>query len=112
MEQKRVSYKVAKAINEAGYPQKGHVFYVRHGEELIDCPKYIELENAIYAPTYFDVWLWLWRKKDMRIKDTHDGAVWVWIGNESHRYIEVGTKDPEEAIIATIDYLVDNNLIK
>ncbi len=88
MEQKRVSYTVAKAIKEAGYPQ--------YENELEGVPK------VLYVPTYFDVWLWLWREKELTRM-----AIWDKIADIKGNYF-----DPEEAIIAAIDYLVDNNLIK
>lgn len=110
MEQKRVSFKVAKAIKEAGYPQdiwKCNWFYSEDGELLnISNTGYYEFP----APTYLDVWLWLW-KKNIRIyvKDFFGGLV---VSESSSGYDSVSYTEPEEAIIAAIEYLVDNTLIK
>lgn len=63
MELKRVSFKVAKAIKEAGYPQYGSCeeFYDSCGH-IVD--KMCHISKLIYPrPTYLKVWLWLWRKK-------------------------------------------------
>lgn len=121
MDQKRVSFEVAKAIKEAGYPQS---FY---------CPQYKEngeLENGftdlgegcIYAPTYIDVWLWLWREKKKSISiicDEDDRLEANWYVNAEKLIGGIGSfteqvffEDPEDAIIAAIEYLVDNDLVK
>lgn len=103
MEQKRVSFNVAKAIKEAGYPQD-------ECEEL----KMRGLPEHIDIPTYFDVWLWLWRKKKIYIDICSEyGKIDVSIWYEDNEYYyECDFTDPEEAIIEAIDYLVTNNLIK
>lgn len=110
MGQKRVSFKVAKAIKNAGYPQS------------IYCPQYKEngeLENGftdlgegyIYAPTYLDVWLWLWGEKKVAVPITcNKEERWSSYGLFSSIYEDYPC--PEEAIIAAIEYLVDNNLLK
>lgn len=113
MERKRVSFKVAKAIKENGYPQdeteykytkEGNIFVPRNrGED----EKYSECD----APTYLDVWLWLWREKKLEIEVFNDG-----VGLTSQVRMQgrpqFFNKDPEESIIAAIEYLVDNDLIK
>lgn len=98
---KRVSFKVAKAIKEAGYPQDelknpdSHWFY----DEETKCD--------ILRVTYLEVWLWLWREKKIRINCNYDKynlpPTW-WCNNEDTSNFD----DPEEAIIAAIEYLVDN----
>lgn len=109
---KRVSFKVAKALKEAGYPPlKADWSYGAKSGELVHFVD--DADYVVSAPYVMVVWLWLWREKGIRIKDTYDGAVWVWTNNnESSRYIEVGTKDPEEAIASAIEYLVNENLLK
>lgn len=110
---KRVSFEVAKYIKEVGYPQDINVIdgYDIHGGETVI---YSSSKKCEYiAPTYLDVWLWLWREKGIYIKDTYDGAVWVWGDKiKSPIYIEVQTKDPEESIKRAIAYLVENKLLK
>lgn len=149
---KRVSFKVAKAIKDAGYPQidkdRGYVVSnnikwwkyddssysdsatvngVKIAENNIigllveDIPwqdrgygcKYYTYET-IAAPTYLEVWLWLWREKKYCIGvlfDDGNCAVEIWQNKSFMRDFEEKF-DPEEAIIATIEYLVENNLIK
>lgn len=98
MAQKRVPFKVAKALKEAGYPQND----------------YDEMIGSITKPTYIDVWLWLWMEKKIRIElvidDITDKS--YPIVNRQHDWLFDSDEDPEESIIAAIDYLADNNLIK
>ena len=102
---KRVSFEVAKAIKDAGYPQENcSLYYNKYG--AID--GYLGHNTAI--PYVMEAWLWLWREKK------------IYFGIESESYPHLGTclndyedmpyLDPEEAIIAAIEYLVTNNLIK
>lgn len=113
---KRVSFKVAKAIKEAGYPQYGHCeeFYDSHGNVV---SKMCDMHKLVYPrPTYIEVWLWLWREKKIKtllspvFDDDGNDRDKVWIAIEAKEFDEYD--DPEEAIIAAIEYLVDNNLIK
>lgn len=119
MEQKRVSFKIAKAIKEAGYPQSRYEeFYVeRDYNSFRTCVLYEPCNTTISseipfitAPTYFEVWLWLWREKEIYLgidaeSYPHDGTC-----VPSH--IDAPFLDPEDALEAEINYLVDNNLIK
>lgn len=117
MEQKRVSFKIAKAIKEAGYPQEydGIIcsfdmpYYNKEGEQFV--PRVANKERFATCPTYTDVWFWLWREKKIRIhiKDFYGGLD---VSESLSSYNSVNYSDPEEAIIAAIEYLVDNDLIK
>lgn len=67
--------------------------------------------------SYMDMWLWLWRVKKIFIEpsihfDSIKGYYFTAfiISNDLSKHIE--ESDPEEAIIAAINYLVENNLIK
>lgn len=106
---KRVSFKVAKAIKEAGYPQNYSFnvsVYDKEGKEVAIGDTDIPLNcEAILAPAYLEVGLWLWREKDIYC-EIKDGYLYV-AGDELECY-----NDPEEAIIEAIEYLVDNDLIK
>lgn len=97
---KEVSFKVAKAIKEAGYPQVGYYWYSPQG---VECYSESDLDEVGYvsAPTYIDVWLWLWREKGIPIQIDY-----AFCG------IDCQINDPEEAIISAIEYLADNDLIK
>lgn len=116
MEQRRVSFRVAKAIKEAGYPQYNQPiteigWYNKAGVYTNQLPTFWKGDDMFVAvaPTYLDVWLWLWREKGVIIKITQY-TCYVSIGNKF--FSGVPKKDPEEAIIAAIDDLVDNDLIK
>lgn len=113
MELKRVSFKVAKSIKDAGYPQGPLPFYDISGdlwEDGISDHFYF----PCFAPTYMEVWLWLWREKRFPIdaecmeKLQKEVAPNMWEnGILTERY-----DDPEEAIISAIDHIVENDLIK
>lgn len=130
---KIVSFNVAKAIKEAGYPQgdknsgltsvypledhdDNYTPYTRIGKLTTNyqCQTFRMLTEIpfVVAPTYLDVWLWLWRKKNIHIDidyDSYSEGAKSFDNKTLEEYIK---DDPEEAIIATIEYLVENNLIK
>lgn len=125
---KRVSYKVAKSIKEAGYPlerfqtvsrkqfEAGHGYKYSTDESFYsESPSVLHPEdnNTIdiyYCPTYLEVWLWLWREKKIGIDVSFLDNKKVCSINPYYRAIELN--DPEESIITTIEYLVDNDYIK
>lgn len=99
----RVSFKVAKAIREAGYPQN------------YEKDSYTNLNGGIWVkPTYMEVWLWLWKEKGIFIDVDHrrNEIVSVTIYTTDDYITELYENTPEEAIIAAINYLVENDLIK
>lgn len=104
---KRVSFKVAKALKEAGYPQE-------------NCDEYLNKYGAIdfylghntARPTYLEAWLWLCREKRMLLSIQEFCGEWNVYSPQAHGHIAEHYADPEEAIINAIDHLVDNNLIK
>lgn len=108
VEQKRVTFEVAKAIKEAGYPQniKECPFYNEEGTLLggdYDFWKFSKKFSLFYiVPTYLSVWLWLWREKHIAIEADYSFA-----NNDRKDF-----NDPEETIIAAIEYLVENKLLK
>lgn len=116
---KRVSFSVAKAIKEAGYPQdKGEYYYsytghLFHEKEADDEETESLFFDASYDPFVLEVWLWLWREKKFEIvlDVCNDGLVSV---DEYEIGMHSGYlyNDPEEAIEKAIEYLVDNDLIK
>lgn len=122
MTQKLVTYKIAKALKEAGYPQEFNVFggTTCHykNENTIQYHSAIgSYENVeCAAPTYTSAWLWLWKEKKICINcnlDKYNLIPQWWCNNENGiSYNTPNFDDPEEAIIATIEYLVENNLIK
>ena len=111
---KRCSFKVARALKEAGYPQYGSCdeYYNQEGHVV---SKFCDINKLIYpAPTYLEVWIWLWKVKKIKLMPT---PIFNEIYNDINKvgivapscYIEAN--DPEEAIEKAVDYLVDNNLI-
>lgn len=105
---KIVSFKVAKAIKEAGYPQGAeNTAYYNENGVLIKPFVYNGGDEIADAPTYLDAWLWLWREKNIQIQNEFDSAN-IWPIGVSISYYA----DPEEAIEAAIEYLADNDLIK
>lgn len=108
----QVSFKVAKALKEAGYSQKygeGTMCYAEDGTYFEHDSSIEEYFPEIFciAPTYLDVWLWLWRERGIRIHNEYKKVIIMPMGV----LIEC-ENDPEKSIAAAIEYLIDNNLIK
>lgn len=126
---KKVSFKVAKAIKEAGYPdtfitdENENQIYVLFSDEPYN---YLTYQSAsiqgylnewyltrlniewYFAPTYLEVWLWLWREKKINVTPEYDQISGLF---SSCGFSE--REDPEEAIEAAIEFLVNNsNLIR
>lgn len=123
MEQKRVSYKIAKALKVSNYPKEDNsITYIYCDGELMSLKVFYskgrDFEELLNAPTYLDVWLWLWRTKGFYIDIAHyynSDEVTIWDNNYNKiKSIECMGKyrDPEEVIEKAIEYLVDNDLIK
>lgn len=109
-----VSFEVAMAIRKAGYPPlKADWSYGATTKELVH---FVDDDDyVISAPTYLDVWLWLWREKNIKIDiDYIVGQCSIY--DIAYNLIYTQTfqtfADPEEAIIAAIESLVENDLIK
>ena len=117
---KIVSLKVANAIREAGYPQdrSSNCYNACTGEfHYTSCSdSWLKDGDYIDAPTYLEVWLWLWREKKICINcklDKYNLLPMWWCTNEDDiNYNTPNFNDPEEAIISIIEYLVDNKLLK
>ena len=134
---KRVSFNVAKAIKILGFHDATNHFYsdgyddednpkhefvlcgasiptfVQDWNDVNKHPEYDKTHidywrNVWSAPTYLEVWLWLWREKGICI-EIKDNLYHITAKVQNQRF---HGEDPEEAIIAAIDYLVDNDLIK
>lgn len=126
---KKVSFKIAQAIKKAGYPLERFQTVSREQFEAgfgykystdknfySESPSILHPEDndtidMYYCPTYIEVWLWLWREKDLRIQPTQFNRCYIQNHNSSYHY-EFECDDPEEAIATSIEYLIDNNLIK
>lgn len=108
-ELKRVSFAVAKAIREAGYPQDDLSFwYDANGVVFAIRPK--EGTEYYVAPEYLKIWLWLCNH-NIPINVTYDLIRKRYVAKFNANDYFVG-KDPEEAIKSAIEYLVTNKLLK
>ena len=61
--------------------------------------------------TYIDVWLWLWRKKNIRIIIDENNVVYVWKDDKGLCSYSVGADDPEILIESAIDDIIDNSYL-
>lgn len=107
---KIVSFEVAKIIKEAGYPQDRQRYQYGYEGNLVDLVRDGGICYGPVAPTYLDVWLWLWREKKVYFgvnaeEYPHDGMC-------INDYEDRPYADPEEAIENAIMFLVKNDLIK
>lgn len=128
---KIVSFEIAKALKEVGYPQDRQRYQYGYEGNLVDLVRDGGICYGPVAPTYLEVWLWLWRKKKYRILLSASNQRW----DEVHGVVDgvdgivetswhrglpgydatnhrANNTDPEKAIEQAIEYLVDNNLIK
>lgn len=110
MKQKKVSFEVAKHLEEVGYPQSQFAPQYKENGELEN--GFTDLgEGCVYAPTYLDVWLWLFNEKNIVIEPKcriNDNGNYYW----ENGWIDCTYYDQEEAIVAAIEYIVKDNLIK
>lgn len=111
---KRVSFKVAKALKEVGYPQRfiDCAYYEDNKLHHIEDP-YKNCRTIIaYAPTYIEAWLWLWREKKIYITFCEHGGGAICSMSNGKSIFNFSNEDPEESIIEAIRYLIDNDLLK
>lgn len=116
---KIVSFEIAKAIKDAGY-DNNHMrglYYNDKGESLIVTNITDLLEYDIPAPTYIDVWLWLWQNKGIyidtkRVFTTEGIRVFCTVSYGVNLYYVQYRINPEEAIIAAIQYIVEHQILK
>ena len=122
---KKVSFKVAKAIKEAGYPQDNHTAIYLEDGSCIYTGGLLDTGSSIYYKivSYIEVWLWLWQEKGIKLEVHHpidldkpnffdEERVYCATGYDVAYADECEYANPEDAIVAAIDCLVENNLIK
>lgn len=119
---KLVSFEIAKALKEAGYPQDYIEYYYDYNECMQKRDRcYVNCQCV--APTYIDVWFWLWREKKIAIGCAYKETYKHWCANANinagndedliiRKYSSGSCNDPEEAIIAAIQYIVEHQLLK
>lgn len=128
MKQQLASFEVVKAIKEAGYPlvrymtlsreqfEAGHGYkYSKDEYYYSESPSILHPEDndtidMYFRPTYIEIWLWLCKKKNFKFELKYNECSCCWHCYWDY-YFECGS-DPESAIVAAIEYLVTNNLIK
>lgn len=114
---KRVSFNVAKAIKEAGFSQEGNAHSTYYDEQHKETfvPFECNRSRDYLAPTYMEVWFWLWEEKKITIDIVAlaggSCGAFIWKFGERLK-VQIKFESPEEAITATIEYLVENDLIK
>lgn len=123
---KRVTFEIAKTIKDAGYPQDSQPiteigWYNRARTYTKELPQFWEGDDTFVAvaPTYLEVWLWLWREGRicLEIEKLYAPESYIQRGcvcgtEQCEGFYTPEVADPEEAIIAAITYLVDNDKIK
>lgn len=75
---KRVSFETAKWLKANGYPQEQtEGVYNIDGDwvGILTLKDSASFYDTVDAPTYMDVWLWLWREKNIRIMVNDSGIV-------------------------------------
>ena len=114
---KHVSYKVAKAIKEAGFPQDVTPYqYVtkdystfKEGEVIDSFFQCAAGDNVIDMPSVLEAWLWLWREKQIIIKVT---GCCCFIEINGVLKSGIPDKEPEEMIAKNIEWLVQKGWIR
>lgn len=116
-----ISFKVAKKIFELGYfaETDTNVKIVEVFEKDGKCMSTGVMKGSNMSTTmectttFLDVWLWLWRKKNIHVIIDENDVVYVWKGDREVCSYSIGTDDPEIMIEAAIeDIICDINLIK
>lgn len=115
MEQKLVTFELAKVLKSSGFPQEARgpycPLYTQNGElvgSIYHRPFSVEERPLILAPTYFDVGRWLWDEKDIKImpQSQHRDLI-VKQGSVTFRYCGEFA-DLEEAIVIGVNFVMLN----
>ena len=109
----RVTAKVAKALKETGYPIE--IKSIEEAEKLGWQGKAFFTGTCTCGlrPYAVEVWLWLWRKKKIiaDIGSNERGilaSIWTSEMDKIWDNMSINYSDPEEAIIWSIEYLVEH----
>lgn len=111
-----ISFKVAKKLFELGYftdtdtVMKTIDIFEKDGKCMLTRVKNVgNMRTTMECTTTFlDVWLWLWRKKNIRIIIDENDVVYVWKGDREVGSYSIGSDDPEILIGAAIDDIIDD----
>ena len=116
-----ISFKVAREIFNLGYfaetdtDMKTIDIFEKDGKCMLT--RVMNIDNMRTTmecmTTVLDVWLWLWRKKNIRIIIDENDVVYVWKGDREVGSYSIGLDDPEMLIEAAIeDIIFDIDVIK
>lgn len=120
---KKVSFEVAKTIKKVEYPQgntdecyltANHNEFYKIGQIVDNADREwaVLTKHLADAPTYFEVWTWLWQEKDIHIEIIDSKITKQCYATINDEKDTILFNSVEEAIIAAIEYLVENDLIK
>ena len=111
-----ISFKVAKKLFELGYfadtdtVMKTIDIFEKDGKCVLTRVKNVgNMRTTMECmTTVLDVWLWLWRKKNIRIIIDENDVVYVWKGDREVCSYSIGLDEPEFLIEAVIDDIIDD----
>ena len=111
-----ISFKVAKKLFELGYftdtdtVMKTIDIFKKDGKCMLTRVKNVgNMRTTMECmTTVLDVWLWLWRKKNIRIIIDENAVVYVRKGDREVCSYSIGSDDPEFLIGAAIDDIIDD----
>ena len=114
-----ISFKVAKKLFELGYftdtdtVMKTIDIFEKDGKCMLTRVKNVgNMRTTMECmTTVLDVWLWLWRKFNIRIIIDENNVVYVWKGDREVGSYSIGLYDPEALIEAAIEDIVDNSYL-
>lgn len=133
---KTVKFELAKILKYIGFPQGNseRVYLLSNYDKMIEGfiikKDKAPIEITADIPTYFEVWNWLWTENKFRILLSASNQRWNEVhgivtgingivpmsyhtGEESYKATDhySNYKNPEEAIVGAIDYLVEKGFL-
>ena len=111
-----ISFKVAREIFNLGYfaetdtDMKTIDIFEKDGKCMLTRVKNVgDMRTTMQCMTsVLDVWLWLWRKFNIRIIIDENSVVYAWKGDREVGSYSIGSDDPEFLIGAAIDDIIDD----
>lgn len=104
-----VSFDVANALKDLGYPQTGNGATYKEDGTLEN--GFTDLgEGAVDAPSYLEAWIWLWGE-GVHIDVNYDISLEYTYSYVHFDGVEFDGDNPEDVIAAAIDYLVSTDAL-